>query len=138
MLEDRYGNALSTASVAARDAYVAGTDLFLSSCFGVEEAMARAISEDPNFALAHIVLARQHQSMGRPAEIAAHLAAARGAKGLTAREAAHVDALATLCEGRGPEAYGKIRAHLAEHPRDAMVAQTCVGVFGLIGFSGQR
>lgn len=138
MLTDRYGNPVSTSSPAARDAYQEGMDLFLASRFGVEAALGRALEADPDFALAHVALARQHQSMGRPGEIAPHLAAARGAKGLTAREEAHVDALGALLEGKPPVAYPKIRAHLAQHPRDAMVAQTCVGVFGLIGFSGQR
>jgi hypothetical protein len=42
-----------------------------------------------------------------------------------------------LVAGKGPEAYAAIRAHVAEHPRDAVVAQTCSSVFGLIGFSGR-
>lgn len=137
MLDDRYGNPLSTTSQAARDAYVEGVDLFFSMQIGVEDALNRAVAEDPNFALAHIALARQHQTAGRAADVAAPLAAARAATGLTAREASQVDALGTLLSGRGAEAYGKIRAHLAGHPRDAMVAQPCIGVFGLIGFSGQ-
>lgn len=137
MQTDRYDNPLSTASAAARDAYQEAMDLFLASRFGVEDALGRALKADPGFALAHLLLARQNQSMGRAGEIAAPLAAARAAKGLTEREAGHVDALGTLLEGRGAEAYGKVRAHLADHPRDALVAQTSVGVFGLIGFSGQ-
>ena len=34
-------------------------------------------------------------------------------------------------------AYAAIRAHADTWPRDALVAQTCSSVFGLIGFSGQ-
>ena len=37
----------------------------------------------------------------------------------------------------GTDAYTAIRAHVEAHPRDAVVAQTCTSVFGLIGFSGQ-
>ncbi len=40
-------------------------------------------------------------------------------------------------QGRGAEAYPAIRKHVDAHPRDAMAAQTCTSVFGLIGFSGQ-
>src|SRR5216684_4237935 len=39
--------------------------------------------------------------------------------------------------GKAPEAYRAIRAHVAEHPRDALIAQTCTSIYGLIGFSGQ-
>ena len=53
MPADRYGLELSTASQAARDAYVEGVDLFLSANFGSEAALERSIAEDPGFALAH-------------------------------------------------------------------------------------
>lgn len=138
MLRDRYDYPLTTSSQAARDACQEAMDLFLASCFGVEDAVARAVEADPNLALAHLIAARQHQSMGRRAEIAAPLAAARAATGLTEREASQVDALGALLEGRAAEAMAKVRAHLAIWPRDAMIAQTAVGVFGLIGFSGQE
>lgn len=35
VLEDRYGNRLSTSSAAARDAYVAGVDKLLSAGSGI-------------------------------------------------------------------------------------------------------
>ena len=60
MLKDQYDNPLSTASAAARDAYVAGVDLFLAAQPGVEAALGRALEADPDFALAHLALARQH------------------------------------------------------------------------------
>ena len=138
MMKDRYGNALTTASAAARDAYVAGVDLFFAAQDGADQRFAAAIGEDPNFALAHIARGRLQQTLGKPQDASASLAKARAARGLTPREASQVDALGSLLEGRGAEAYGKIKAHLAEHPRDAMVAQPCIGVFGLIGFSGRK
>ena len=42
MLQDRYGNALATASTAARDHYVDGVDRFLAALPGVEEAFEAA------------------------------------------------------------------------------------------------
>jgi hypothetical protein len=54
VLEDRYGNSLSTASQAARDAYVEGCDLLFAFWPGGDEAFARATAADPNFALAHL------------------------------------------------------------------------------------
>lgn len=137
MLEDRYGNALSCASAAARDAYVDAVDHMLAGEDGVEAAFDRALAAEPGFALAHIGIARHRQIRGDAKGTAAPLAAARAARGLTVREAAQIELLGMLMEGRGAAAYPLIRAHLADHPRDALVAQTCVGVFGLIGFSGQ-
>ena len=54
MLTDRYGLALSTASAAARDAYVEASDLALTFYPGAAETYDRAIAADPNFALAHV------------------------------------------------------------------------------------
>ncbi|HJM91805.1 MAG: tetratricopeptide repeat protein [Alphaproteobacteria bacterium] len=138
MLEDRYGNALSTALPAARDAYVDGVDRFLSAAPGAVDAFEAAVAADPAFALAHVGLARAYQLLGRAGAVAEAIAAACGVStGLTAREAGHVAALDLLLKGHAPAAYQAIRSHMLEHPRDAMVAQTCTGVFGLIGFSGQ-
>jgi len=137
MLQDRYGNRVSTRSAAARDAYVEGVDRFLAAQAGVDAAYDRALDADPNFALAHIAKARQRQMFGDPDGVTRHLAAARACPDVTEREAAHIAALGLLLEGKPAEAYRAIVHHLAEHPRDAMVAQPCIGVFGLIGFSGQ-
>ena len=59
------------------------------------------------------------------------------ANGYTAREQGHLNALGLLIDGNGPGAYAAILAHLREWPLDAMIAQPCCGVFGLIGFSGR-
>ena len=68
MLTDRYGLALSTASAAARDAYVEAADLALTLYPGAVEAFDRAIAADPGFALAHAgkaqVLMREGQRRG--------------------------------------------------------------------------
>lgn len=137
MFEDRYGNPVTAASAEARDAYQHGFDLFLSAEAGVPEALSAAIALDPNMAGAHLALARHYQSYMRRDLVGQHLAAARAAKGLTAQEQAQVHTLGLLLEGRGVEAYAAIKAHLAMYPRDALVAQPCIGVFGMIGFSGQ-
>ncbi|MDF1792184.1 MAG: tetratricopeptide repeat protein [Thalassobaculaceae bacterium] len=138
MLQDRYGNALSTASTTARDAYVDGLDRFLAAQAGAEEAFEAAVAADPDFALGQIGLARIRQAMGQGHDVATPAAWAKEmSAGVTDREAAHVNALGLLVSGQGPAAYRAIRSHLLDHPRDALVAQTCTGVFGLIGFSGQ-
>lgn len=138
MREDRYGNPLTTQSDTARDAYVRGIDLLLGGDAGVEDAFEAAIAADDGFAMAHLALARAKQGLGKGAEVKAPLEQARAlASGATAQEAGAIDALGLMLEGKGALAYPKIRAHVVDYPRDALLAQTCMGVFGLIGFSGQ-
>lgn len=139
MLADRYGLAVSTASAAARDAYVAGADCILSATAGWREHFGRAIEADPGFALAHIGFARGCflDADVKPAREAA--ARARElAQAATPREQGHVDAVALPLEGKPVDALAATREHLAQWPRDAMVLAPATGVFGLIGFSGRR
>ena len=139
MLADRYGLPLSTSSQDARDAYVAGADCILSAVAGVEMNLERAIAADPEFALAHVALAR---GLFLKAEVSQARAAAARARELATRtaprEQSHVNALALAVEGKVAESLAATRAHVAEHPRDAMVLAPATGVFGLIGFSGRQ
>ena len=139
MLEDRYGLALSTASTAARDAYVEGVDRLVSANAGAEESFGRAIAADPRFALAHIGRARvlQLEARGREAQSAAAEARALSAE-ISERERAQVEALALAVSGQAAAALEAIRVHLARHPRDAMALAPATGVYGLIGSSGRR
>lgn len=138
MLADRYGLPVSTTSEAARDGYAAGADCILSATAGWREHLGRAIAADPEFAIAHVALAR---GLFLDAEVKpAREAAARSrelAAAATPRERSHVNAIALALEGKPVEALAATRAHLAEHPRDAMVLAPVTGVFGLIGFSGR-
>lgn len=138
MLKDRYGNGLTTSSQAARDGYVAGLDLMLEGQAGVVAAIRSVVQEDPRFALGWAGLARALQYAGdMPAALDA-IAKARGlTEGLSEREVSHVAALCLMLSGKPVEAYSAIRAHVQAFPRDALIAQTCSSVFGLIGFSGQ-
>jgi len=137
MLEDFFGHPISTSNTQARDAYVHGVDLFLAANVGAEESLIEATQADPGFALGHIALARTLQSRARPADAkAAAETATQLAGNVTPREASQINIISLLVQGRSPEAYALARPHLVEHPTDVMVAQTCTGVFGLIGFSG--
>jgi tetratricopeptide (TPR) repeat protein len=137
MLKDRYDNPLTTASTAARDAYVTGSDCLLSANAGTEAAFRAAIAADEGFALAHIALARTLQVHGRAGESKAPLARARElASGTTEREQSHIDIFGKILEGQAPAALAAIRAHVARWPRDAMALAPATSVFGLIGFSG--
>lgn len=138
MLTDRFGQSLTTSSPAARDLYDEALWGQLIANPGVIETFRAARDADPGFALAHVGEARALQMFGRMDEARAAIAAARDVgKGLTPRETAHLDAFADLIEGRPRDGYAKVRAHLRDHPRDALACQTCTGVFSLIGFSGQ-
>lgn len=138
MLQDRYGFALTTASVEARDAYVAGVDLSLSANAGAEEAFRRAIACDEGLAVAHAALARTLQVQHKPAEAKAAATRARElAAALPHRERSHAVALATVVDGGSLAGLAAVKEHLALYPRDAMVLAPCTGVFGLIGFSGR-
>lgn len=139
MLTDRYGLPISTASASARDAYVAGADCVLSAEAGAEAHLARAIEADPDFALAHIALARAHFVIGNVAEARPAAARARDLAGrTTARERGHIDTLAMAIEGKPVEAFAATKEHLKDYPRDALVAAPATGVFGMIGFSGRQ
>lgn len=137
MLTDRYDNTLTTQSNAARDAYIDGVDRVLAADGGADEAFERAIAADPDFALAHVGLARILQVGAQGPAAAAAIARARElADPTTKREQGHIAMLSHLIGGKGPAAYKAALVHLADHPRDVLVAQPLCGVFGLIGFSG--
>lgn len=138
MLADRYGNPLSTTSAAARDAYQDGLDRYLGAEAGVEEAFTAALAEDGDLALAHLAIARNRQVQGRGREAREPLAAARALTDrVSDQERAQIAIIGMLLDGQPAEAFAATLAHLADHPRDVVVAQPCVGVFGLIGFSGR-
>jgi Tfp pilus assembly protein PilF len=139
MLTDRYGQPVSTSSKTAHDAYLAGCDAVLSAWHGDAAHLARAVEADPGFALAHAALARARFLMADVPGARESAARARAlAAAATPREQSHVDALCLAIEGKPVESLAATRAHLAEHPRDAMVAAPATGVFGLIGFSGRQ
>ena len=136
--DDRYGLPFTAASAAACDAYLDAVDRFLAARTGIDAAVDRAITLDPDFALAHALHARLLQALGRGADARAAMARAlAGVDALTPRERGHVNALAKVVHGDGPGALAAIREHLADFPRDALVLLPCVGVFGLFGFSGR-
>ncbi|MFY0610740.1 MAG: tetratricopeptide repeat protein [Hyphomicrobiaceae bacterium] len=139
MQTDRYGNALSTSSAAARDAYIEGVDLVLSGNYGAEHAFQRAVDADEAFALGFAGLARAEQVMARgPAARSAMDKALELANSgdLTDRERGHIAAMNLLISGKGAAALEAMRTNALDHPRDALVVQPCTSVFGLIGFSG--
>ena len=138
MLRDRYDLALTTASAAARDAYVQASGLALTFYPGAVEAYDRAIAADPGFALAH---AGKAQVLMRQGDVAAARAALTAAKGLASnvseREASHIGFFDLVFAGQTEAAISALHAHLATWPRDALVVASAANPNGLIGASGR-
>ena len=138
MLTDGYGLALSTASAAARDAYVEGCGLALTFYPGAAEAYDRAIAADPGFALAHVGKAQVLMRQGQVAAARAALTAAKAvAAGLSEREASHIRFFELVFAGRTDAAIEAMHGHLGAWPRDALVVSSSANPNGLIGSSGR-
>jgi tetratricopeptide (TPR) repeat protein len=138
MLTDRYDLPLSTASSAARDAYLAGCEAKLTMYPGAMEEFERAIAADPGFALAHAARAHVLLERGEAAAAAASMAAAKSvAAGLPAREASHIAFFGLLVAGNAEAAFAALPVHLSAWPRDALVLATAAFTNGLIGSSGR-
>jgi Tfp pilus assembly protein PilF len=110
----------------------------LSAWPGAAEGFDSAITEDPDFALAHIARARVHsfyqqgEAARKQAALARDLVKRRG----TEREQSHVETLALAAEGQLPAAMASALKHLESWPRDAVVMSLLLGAFGLFAFSG--
>src|SRR6266850_446227 len=138
MLRDRYDLALTTASAAARDAYVRACGLALTFYPGAIEAYDRAIATDPGFALAHVGKAQVLMRQGDVGAARLALAAAKGlASDVSEREASHIGFFDLVFAGETEAAIAALYAHLAAWPRDALVVASAANPNGLIGGSGR-
>ncbi|MGI9363854.1 MAG: tetratricopeptide repeat protein, partial [Rhizobiaceae bacterium] len=138
LANDRFDNQITTESQTARDSYIEAVDLVLAGQAGIIEKFTEVVEADPGFALGYAGLARGCQFSGDMEGAKAAISKATTlTDGLNERERSHVHAFELLISGKGAQAYSAIRKHVDAHPRDALVAQTCSSVFGLIGFSGQ-
>jgi tetratricopeptide (TPR) repeat protein len=138
MHEDQRGLAITTTSEAAATAYREGLDLLLAAWPGALEAFDRALAADPRFTAAHLARARVLQIHGRVAEAKQAAEAARAClNGASEREAAQVAILSRALAGDGTGALVAALAHIAAHPRDALMLSLPLGAFGLYAFSGR-
>jgi tetratricopeptide (TPR) repeat protein len=138
MLTDRYELPLTTASSAARDAYVQGCEAKLTMYPGAIEAFDHAIAVDPGFALAHAARAQVLLERGDAAAARASMAAANSlAADLSAREVSHIAFFDLLVAGNAEAALAALPVHLNAWPRDALVLGTAAFTNGLIGSSGR-
>lgn len=136
MLNDRFGNALSTHSQTACDHYTKGLDTFLAAGVGAEIALEHALNEDPDFGAAQLALAVCHYNKGRGKLAREALTSALATDTTTPFEQGQRQVMAVVIEGRSDDARRLAKEHLRDHPTDPLVAGATIGVFGLIGFSG--
>ncbi len=135
---DSHGLPLSTDSAKAAERFREGVILNLSAWPGASEAFDAALSEDPDFALAHAARARVHlmrseQDAARDRiSDAERLVARRGDE----RERSHVDVLSLAMSGRSAEALSRVYDHVDLWPRDVTILSLPLGAFGLLAFSG--
>jgi tetratricopeptide (TPR) repeat protein len=133
---DRYGLLISTRSQRALEHYDEGIERTLAYGVRPAEAFERAVSEDPDFALAHAALGLARMRELRLAEArACGERAVTLATGLPRRERQHVAAIAEQTSGRGAKGLALMLEHLREFPLDALLLNTVVG--GLL-FGGRQ
>lgn len=139
-ISDHYGNRLTTATGMAADFYDIGLRAFLGANYGAVEAFGQAVDADPEFTLGHVALARARMAGGDMAGARRAMAEAERLAAISPlddRELSHVACFSALLAGAPATARAAVRAHVLAWPRDALVAQTCTNIFGLIGFSGE-
>lgn len=121
-LTDLYGLPLSTGSASAAAAYRDGQQAMLAQAPAPDEPFRRAVAADPAFALPHAALALIEQRELRIPEARASAATAEQlAARASRREQQHVAAVIDAVGGRGSRAIARIREHLQEFPRDALL-----------------
>ncbi len=137
MLVDDYGNPLSTASSAARDAYVAGYRLLFMTSPAAGTEFARATEADPGFALAYLGGAQVAVMRGDVSAVQAAFAAAKAAAvRLSDREQSHLGFFGKMFAGQIGAALEAARTHLDAWPRDAAVFNVYGPILGLISLEG--
>ncbi|MHB8576369.1 MAG: tetratricopeptide repeat protein [Dehalococcoidia bacterium] len=120
--EDRYGLPLTTVSADAANAYRLGQERTLSHAPDPYVPLEQAIAADPEFALAHAALALGRlRELRLPEAKAEAETAVRFAASASRRERQHADAVLDAVSGRGAQAIERMREHLREFPRDAVL-----------------
>ena len=139
-LKDAYGNAVSSCSRSAVDAYDRGVRAFLGFGASVIDDFRAAVEADPEFVLARAALGVSLYLAEKIPEGRAELDRAlerAGAGPLTVRERRHVEALALWAGGRSHDAVRLMKEILAEHPRDMVLMQRLYYIYFWQGRSAE-
>ena len=125
-----------SATGAAFDAWDAG--LVQANAFdnnGIENLKA-AVELEPDFALAHALLARQQMAHGFGEDGFQSLARANETLAIIGGQEASTCAVTIATTSGDPHAKAMAKAHLEQWPDDMLVLANIVGPFGLNAFSG--
>lgn len=135
---DNDGLQLSTASDKAGEQYREAVTLALAAWPGAWESVNAAISEDPDFALAHALRARLLTLRAQPTEARATIDEAVRLAGLnsTERERSHIEVLSLAIHSQSSKALARTLDHADQWPADRVVLSLALGAFGLFAFSG--
>ncbi|GAB3896711.1 hypothetical protein GCM10029964_078450 [Kibdelosporangium lantanae] len=136
---DGYGLPLTTTAEAART-YRAGLLRILCVQDGAEETIARAVEEDPGFAVGHAALAVLRQDRGAEQQATKSLETARAAvtnRG-TDRERDFVAAVADLFHAPAEKATATLVRHVQRWPRDALAVSIAVPTIAFGGVVAGR
>jgi len=137
-LQDLYGNAVSSHSRLAVDAYDRGVRGLLGFSADIIDSFRAALAADPDFVLARAALAVALFLAEQMTEARAEMQrASASAATLLPRERRHVEALALWVAGRANEAIPLIQACLAEHPRDMVLMQRLYYIYFWQGRSAE-
>jgi tetratricopeptide (TPR) repeat protein len=137
-MQDWLGHPLSCGSQAAAQAYDRAVDCQLHAWPGALDAVQEALRHDPDFALAHALLALLLQAQGQGGAAREAIDAARRAGGACDdRERSQIALLAHIVEGRASQALAAVVEHAQNWPTDALAMSTALGAFGLFAFSGR-
>ena len=123
MYADRRGLPITAANEAAAHAVDATIEAYLGFRADIGDRLKEALNADPRCVLAlclrgYFMLLMAARSL--LPRVRAALDAARAVSGTTAREQAHIAALAAWCDGDIETALGRWEAILPEHPRDVL------------------
>jgi tetratricopeptide (TPR) repeat protein len=138
-IADRYGLPITTASPQAAERFQEGMDRLLSYGPGVDECFAAALRHDEGLAVAHAGVALCAVVHGDAAAARAAAGRAReAAAGATRRERQHVEALGALVAGETARGLALVEEHVAEFPRDALLANQTSSAIGFAGASDRE
>lgn len=134
---DHRGLPLSTTPEAAAP-YSEAVELMFAAWPGAGGRLEAALTQDPEFALAHAARARGLALAGNVQAGREGMAVARTlvARNGTERERSHVEVLALATEAPPHVAIPAVLAHVDQWPRDALILSLPLGAFGLFAFSG--
>ena len=135
-MEDRFGLPLTTNVPTAAEQCVEGMDLLLENNYGPEERFQHALEADEGLALAHALAAYMWITRGQAQQARQSAAQAQAlAKGVSHRESRIIEAMTLWVNGKGPQAIPLAREHLAEYPRDVIMARVAQRLY-MLGCNG--